>query len=113
MFRHNVGGVDRVLRLTLGGMFFLAGLFLLTSRTRPGIVLAVVGVLLVLTGIIRFCVLHIPFGISTAPPGKPPLHQACDCAVWMKAMQDHRTAVAPPTPPKEERVEATTATRGR
>jgi hypothetical protein len=113
MFRHNVGGVDRVLRLTLGGMFFLAGLFRLTSRIRPGIVLAGVGVLVLLTGIIRFCALYIPFGISTAPPGKPALNQACDCAVWMKAMQDNRTAVAPPAPPKEESVEATTATRGR
>ena len=45
MLHHNVGGVDRVLRLTLGGMFFLGGLFLLSSRMRPGVVLAVVGVL--------------------------------------------------------------------
>ena len=113
MFRHNVGGVDRVLRLTLGGMFFLAGLFLLTSRIRPGVVLAVVGVLVLLTGIIRFCALYVPFGISTATPGRPPLDQVCDCAAWMKAMQDNRTAVAPPAPPKEESVEAMTATRGR
>ena len=108
MFRRNVGGVDRVLRLTLGGMFFLAGLFLLTSRIRPGAVLAAVGVLVLLTGIIRFCVLYVPFGISTAPPGKLPLNQACDCAAWMKAMQDNRTAIAPP---KEKSVEPSTATR--
>jgi len=113
MFRHNVGGVDKVLRLALGGMFFLAGLFLLASRIRTGVVLAVVGVLVLLTGIIRFCAVYVPLGISTAPPGKPPLNQACDCAVWMKAMQDNRTAVAPPAPPKEESVGATTATRGR
>jgi len=113
MFRHNVGGVDRVLRLTLGGMFFLAGLFLLTSRIRPGVVLAVVGVLVLVTGIIRFCALYVPFGISTAPPGKPLLNQACDCAVWMKAMRDNPTAVAPPAPPKEESVEAMAATRSR
>jgi hypothetical protein len=113
MFRHNVGGVDRVLRLALGGMFFLAGLVLLTSRIKPGVVLAVVGVLVLLTGIIRFCALYVPFGISTAPPGKPPLNQACDCAAWMEAMQDNRPAVAPPARPKEESVEATTTTRGR
>ncbi len=70
MFRHNVGGVDGVFRLTLGGMFFLAGLFLLTSRIRLGVVLAVVGVLVLLTGIIRFCAVYVPFGISTAPPEK-------------------------------------------
>jgi hypothetical protein len=113
MFRQNVGGVDRVLRLTVGGMFFLAGLFLLTSRTRPGVVLAAVGMLALLTGIIRFCVLYIPFGISTAPPKKPGLTQTCDCAAWMKAMQDNSAAVAPPAPPKEESVEVAAATRGR
>jgi len=113
MFRHNLGGVDRVLRLTLGGMFFLAGLFLLTSSIRLGVALAVIGALALLTGIIRFCALYVPFGISTAPLRKTPLNQACDCAVWMKAMQDNRTAVASPAPPKEERAGATTANRGR
>ena len=110
MFRHNVGGVDRVLRLALGGMFFLAGLLLLTSRIRPGVVLAMVGALVLLTGIIRFCVMYVPFGISTAPPGKPPLNRVCDCGVWMKAMQDNHPAVALP---KEESVEVTTATGNR
>ena len=113
MFRQNVGGVDRVLRLTVGGMFFLAGLFLLTSRTRPGVVVAVVGMLALLTGIIRFCVLYVPFGISTAPAEKPRLTQACDCAAWMKAMPDNRAAVAPPAPSKEEGVEVAAGTRGR
>jgi len=113
MFRHNVGGVDRVLRLALGGIFVLAGLFLLTSKITPGIVLAVVGVVALLTGILRFCVLYVPFGISTAPPGRSVLNQACDCAAWMKAKQDNRTAAAPPAPPKEETVEAETAIVGR
>jgi len=108
MFRHNVGGVDRVLRLTLGAIFVLSGVFLLTSKVTPGIILALVGVLALLTGILRFCALYIPFGISTAPPRKPPLNQACDCAVWMK--QDTRTAVAPT---KQDIAEATTATRSR
>jgi Protein of unknown function (DUF2892) len=113
MFRHNVGGVDRVLRLTLGGIFFLAGLFLLTSSIRPGVVLAVIGVLALLTGIFRFCALYAPFGISTATPGKPLRNQACDCAVWMKKMQDNRIAVAAQPSPKEESVEATTETHAR
>lgn len=72
-----------------------------------------VGVLLLLTGIIRFCVLYVPFGISTALSEKPPLNQAFDCAAWTKAMHDNRTAIAPPVPPKEESAEATTANRGR
>ena len=113
MFRHNVGGIDRVLRLTLGGILFLAGLFLLTSKIRPGVILAVVGLLALLTGLVRFCALYIPFGISTAQPGRPPLNQVCDCAAWMKTMQDNRATVAPPAPPKEESAEAMTAARGR
>jgi hypothetical protein len=113
MFRHNVGGIDRVLRLTFGGILFLAGLFLLTSKIRPGVILAVVGLFALLTGLVRFCALYIPFGISTAKPGRPPLNQVCDCAAWMKTMQDNRTAVAPPASPKEESAEAMTAARGR
>ena len=113
MFRHNVGGIDRVLRLTFGGILFLAGLFLLTSKIRPGVILAVVGLFALLTGLVRFCALYIPFGISTAKPGRPPLNQVCDCAAWMKTVQDNRPAVAPPAPPKEESAEAMTAARGR
>jgi len=100
MFSHNVGGVDRALRLAVGGILFLAGVFLLTSRIRPGVVLAVVGVLVLLTGTIRFCALYVPFGISTALPGKPPLNRACDCGVWMKTMLRNRTGVSPRLPPK-------------
>jgi hypothetical protein len=113
MFRHNVGGIDRVLRLTFGGILFLAGLVLLTSKIRPGVILAVVGLFALLTGLVRFCALYIPFGISTAKPGRPPLNQVCDCAAWMKTMQNNRTAVAPPVPPTEESAEAITAARGR
>jgi hypothetical protein len=112
MFCHNVGGIDRVLRLTLGGILFLAGLFLLTSKIRPGVILVVVGLLALLTGLVRFCALYIPFGVSTAQPGRPPLNQVCDCAAGVKTTQDNRTAVAPSVPPKEEGEEAMTATRG-
>ena len=113
MFRRNVGGIDRVLRLTLGGILFLAGLFLLTSKIGPGVILAVVGLLALLTGLVRFCVLYIPFGISTAQPGRPPLNRVCDCAAWMKTMQDNRASVAPPAPPKEEGAETMASARGR
>lgn len=113
MFRHNVGGIDRVLRLTFGGILFLAGLFLLTSKIWPGVILAVARLFALLTGLVRFCALYIPFGISTAKPGRPPLNQVCDCAAWRKTMQDNRAAVAPPAPTKEESAEAMTAARGR
>jgi Inner membrane protein YgaP-like, transmembrane domain len=109
MFRHNVGGVDRVLRLTLGGILFLAGLLLLASKIRPGSILAVVGILALLTGIVRFCALYIPFGISTAHPGRPPRNQVCDCAAWMKSMQDNRAEFTPAGSPKEKSSEVVTA----
>jgi hypothetical protein len=107
MFRHNVGGIDRVLRLTLGGILFLGGLVLLSGTTSLGVTLAVVGLLALLTGVVRFCVLYIPFGISTARPGGQSLNQVCDCAAWMKAKQDNRTAAEP------EGTEAMTTARGR
>ena len=102
MFRHNVGGIDRVLRVALGGILFLGGLLLLTGTTKLGVTLTVVGLLALLTGLVGFCALYIPFGISTARVGGRPLTQVCDCAAWMKKMQDSRTAVAPPASAKEE-----------
>jgi len=95
MIRHNVGGLDRVLRVALGVILFLGGLILLTGRAKLGVTLAVVGLLALFTGIIRFCGLYIPFGISTVrPPAKPP-SQVCDCAAWMKDMQACRTSSPP------------------
>ena len=113
MFRRNVGGLDRVLRLSLGGILFLGGLVLLTGRTTLGVTFVVVGLLALITGIIRFCGLYIPFGISTSRPGERRLNQVCDCAAWMKERLDDRTAVNPPVSAKEEVGEAMTAARGR
>lgn len=95
MLRRNVGGFDRVLRVALGGMLFVGGLVLLIGASRLGVILVVAGVLALLTGIVRFCVLYIPFGISTARSEARPFSQACDCASWMKAMRDNRA-----TPPR-------------
>lgn len=108
MFRRNVGGVDRVLRPTLGGILLLVGLFLLTSTTRLGMILAAVGLLSLLTGVFRFCVLYTPFHTSTGQTEEPPLAQVCDCAAWTKAVRNHPSAVAPPgsTEEKKEVAEA-------
>jgi hypothetical protein len=112
MFRHNVGGIDRVLRLTLGGILFLGGLLLL-GTTRLGMILTAVGLLALLTGVIRFCVLYIPFGISAARPEGQPLNSVCDCAAWARATQDSRTAVAPPASAGEKVAEVMTTSSGR
>ena len=113
MILQNVGGIDRVLRLALGGIFFLGGLILLTGRTTLGVALAVVGSLALLTGIVRFCALYIPFGISTARPKRQPISRVCDCAARMKVMQNDHGVVGRPDIAEEEVPEAMTAACGK
>jgi DUF2892 family protein len=64
----NVGGIDRILRVSLGPVLIVAGVLLLTGKSSLGMMLAVVGVLALVTGIVRFCVLYVPFGVSTVRP---------------------------------------------
>lgn len=113
MFRHNVGGIDRVLRVTLGGILFLGGLALLIGTIRLGVILVAVGLLALLTGIVRFCVLYIPFGISTLRPEGQPGSQICDCAAWMKAIRDTPRTASRPASGEEEVGQAATAARER
>jgi hypothetical protein len=80
VFYRNVGGVDRVLRLALGAVLFVAGLFLIAGKGSPGKIVVVVGALALLTGIFRFCVLYLPFGISTAYPEAKRSKPGCGCA---------------------------------
>jgi hypothetical protein len=68
MFRQNVGGVDRGLRVTLGVLLVLTGLFLLAEKNHVDLVVAVVGMIALATGVVKFCGLYVPFGISTARP---------------------------------------------
>lgn len=77
MLRRNVGGLDRLLRVIMGAILFVAGLVLLTGRAGLGVMLAVVGVLALATGIVGFCALYIPFGASTAKPEQPDVRQCC------------------------------------
>jgi Inner membrane protein YgaP-like, transmembrane domain len=92
----NVGGIDRILRVTLGAILLLGGLILLSGRISVGVVLAVVGLLALITGIVRFCVLYIPFGISTAGPKERPMTYMCDCVGATKEAQCHPTVGEPP-----------------
>jgi Protein of unknown function (DUF2892) len=68
LYRRNVGGHDRGIRLVLGALLVAVGLFVAGgTRSDPsGIVVAVVGLVGVLTGITGRCPLYVPFGISTA-----------------------------------------------
>jgi DUF2892 family protein len=92
----NVGGIDRILRVTLGAILLLGGLILLSGRISVGVVLAVVGLLALITGIVRFCVLYIPFGISTAGLKERRMTYLCDCLAPMKEAQGQPTVGEPP-----------------
>jgi hypothetical protein len=101
MFRRNVGGIDRVLRVTLGMVLTVAGLLLLTGKTSLGVTVTVVGLLALFTGILRFCVLYIPFGISTAQTrGQAGRVEPVCCGVSVKEMQNVCCA-SKPSAPKE------------
>jgi DUF2892 family protein len=86
MLRRNVGGIDRVVRLLVGAILFCGGVFLLIGKSSLGAIFAVVGLLILLTGVVRFCALYIPFDISTAHPAAEPRQPLCDCQARMKPM---------------------------
>lgn len=68
LYRRNVGGLDRWIRLLLGAPLVAAGLFVAGgTRGEPiGMIVALVGLVGVLTAITGRCPLYVPFGISTA-----------------------------------------------
>lgn len=55
---HNVGSIDRVVRLVLGAAVVLAGLYFQTW-------LGALGLIFIGTALIGWCPLYMPFGIST------------------------------------------------
>jgi len=60
VFRRNVGGVDRAIRLVVGTMVLGTGLYNHAS------ILVIIGLMVLVSGIVGFCALYVPFGISTA-----------------------------------------------
>ncbi|MGE0644773.1 MAG: DUF2892 domain-containing protein [Nitrospira sp.] len=63
----NVGGIERPLRIGIGIVAILVGLFAGLSAGMAGAALAV-GAILLLTGAVGFCPLFMLFGISTCAP---------------------------------------------
>lgn len=68
LYRRNVGGLDRKIRLLLGVPAVAVGLFVAGGmRGEPlGVLVGLVGLVSLLTGITARCPLYVPFGISTA-----------------------------------------------
>ncbi len=73
LFCRNVGGMDRAARLIAGVVLLPAGLLLVGPFSGLGIGIAVIGFLALFTGLTRFCILYVPFGISTIRSAQPSL----------------------------------------
>ena len=56
----NIGSVDRILRIVVGLALLGAGLYL---KSWWGLV----GLVPILTALVRFCPAYLPFGLSTCP----------------------------------------------
>lgn len=63
----NVGSTDRIVRLVLGVVLIALSYFGVLTGTAA-IVAYVVGAIAIVTGLVNFCLLYIPFGISTRKP---------------------------------------------
>jgi hypothetical protein len=67
--KRNVGGLDRAVRLLVG--IFLIALGLGVVRGKGGIVAAIVGLILLITGLKGSCALYVPLGIDAGGQAKP------------------------------------------
>jgi hypothetical protein len=63
--KKNVGRLDRTLRIAVGSGLLLAGLFL----TKNGSWFVGIGLAILVVGLIGFCPVYFPFGISTRKQG--------------------------------------------
>jgi hypothetical protein len=66
IFRRNIGGIDRVVRLIMGTVLLSLGLLQLGTGNGHGWQFTIFGIVGLATGLSRYCPLYIPFGISTA-----------------------------------------------
>ena len=64
MFKTNVGGIDRILRIVVG-LALIAGFFLNADASMRWLYL--VGVIPLATGLLQTCPVYSIFGLSTCP----------------------------------------------
>jgi len=62
--KKNMGNTDRIIRILVAAIF-AALYFSKTVEGTFGLVLLVLGIVFVLTSVISFCPLYLPFGINT------------------------------------------------
>ena len=63
MIKENVGGIDRTLRIIVGVMLIAVGAWYLNWW-------GIVGIVLILTALMSWCPLYLPFGFSTSSKEK-------------------------------------------
>lgn len=65
----NVGGVDRVVRFLIGAVALALAFtrFDVLNLSALGIILAVVGVVAIVTSLVGFCPAYVIFGLRTCP----------------------------------------------
>ncbi len=63
MFKQNIGTVDRAVRIALG--IVLAAIGMLVLKGTAGTVVSVVALIPLITGVVGFCPLYVPFKFST------------------------------------------------
>jgi hypothetical protein len=67
ILQRNVGGLDRVIRVAAGLILIPIGLLIIRTNGY-GLAAVALGLLGLGTGLSGFCILYVPFGISTACP---------------------------------------------
>jgi len=67
--KKNMGAIDRTLRLVFAVIFVILYLSDVVTGTW-GMVMLIVALMFVVTSLISFCPLYLPFGISTCPKKK-------------------------------------------
>jgi hypothetical protein len=65
MFKVNEGPIDRGIRIAVGIIALIIGMFVLTGVIK--IILVVIGLIALITGIFGFCGLYVLLGINTCP----------------------------------------------
>ena len=66
IFRRNVGGIDRILRLAGGAVLLALGLIGFSRGYARALEMSLLGLFIMVMAGIGFCPLYLPFGISTA-----------------------------------------------
>jgi hypothetical protein len=68
--KKNEGTIDRIVRIIAGAIGVVSAL-IIGLKSGVGIVVGIIGLLLLGTGVIGFCWLYTPLGISTRKETKP------------------------------------------